>query len=187
MRDPTTPLAAALALGALTLVPWAADGGPSALGLVLAGTHAKWPHFAASLALAPLVAAALAALAFASLRFARHSSMALALCTTPVVARTSNTARRQLSTPCARSWGRSTSRQARPKILSCMPTWILLLRIQTAWCACLASGSLTASPRAAPKCMGRSLSARAPSHLPRLASDQTKTGTALADGGKIIR
>jgi len=79
MRDPTTPLAAALALGALTLVPWAADGGPSALGLVLAGTHAKWPHFAASLALAPLVAAALAALAFASLRFARLTAAAAAL------------------------------------------------------------------------------------------------------------
>jgi iron(III) transport system permease protein len=63
--DPTTTLVAAAAVAALLVLPWAADGGPSALGLALAGTHAKWPRFAATLALAPLIGAALATLALA--------------------------------------------------------------------------------------------------------------------------
>ena len=59
-RDLATPLIAALALAALSLVPWAASGGAPALGLI--ASRAKWPHYAAAIALGPLVVAALVAL-----------------------------------------------------------------------------------------------------------------------------
>ncbi|HEX6137041.1 MAG TPA: hypothetical protein VF059_05255, partial [Casimicrobiaceae bacterium] len=75
-RDLATPLTAAAALAALALLPWAADGGPTALGLVAAGTYAKWPHFAATLSLAPLLVAAAAAAALAWRGFAGATALA---------------------------------------------------------------------------------------------------------------
>ena len=56
-HERTTPLIAVVALAALALLPWGADGGATALGLIVA--QAKWPHYAAVVALGPLVAATL--------------------------------------------------------------------------------------------------------------------------------
>jgi iron(III) transport system permease protein len=75
-RDLTTPLIAALGLGALAAIPWAADGGSTALGLVL--SRARWPHYAATIALGPLFVAALAALVSAWLGAARLTALASA-------------------------------------------------------------------------------------------------------------
>ena len=54
-----TPLVAAIGLGALTLLPWGIDGGPSGLSLALAGAAPPWPAYPATLALGPLIVAAL--------------------------------------------------------------------------------------------------------------------------------
>ena len=77
-RDRATPAFAATALVALVLVPWAAGGGPSALGLALAGSTTQWPAFAATIALAPLIVAALAATVFAWLGRDRAAALASA-------------------------------------------------------------------------------------------------------------
>ena len=61
-RDPTTAIVAAVALVALGVIPWAATGGPSALGLLVAPD--RWPHYHAVLALGPLFIAALLTLGF---------------------------------------------------------------------------------------------------------------------------
>ena len=61
-RDRPTALIAAVAVIALAVVPWAASGGASALALAASG--AKWPHYAATLALGPLFLAAVATLIF---------------------------------------------------------------------------------------------------------------------------
>ena len=74
LRDLTTPLVAALGVAALAVAPWAADGGSSALGLVLSG--ARWPHYAAPIALGPLFVAALAALVGGWLGAARLTALA---------------------------------------------------------------------------------------------------------------
>src|SRR5689334_3282753 len=44
----------------MLLLPWSAEGGASALGLVLAGASGKWPAYAAAASLAPLIVAMLA-------------------------------------------------------------------------------------------------------------------------------
>lgn len=62
-RDRVTPLAAALALAALVILPWGQDGGGSALTLVLHGGVKGAFH--APFALAPLLVAVVAALAAA--------------------------------------------------------------------------------------------------------------------------
>jgi len=76
-RDRTTSLIAAIALVALAVVPWAADGGTPALGLII--SRAKWPHYAAALALGPLVAAAIVAIAGGLLRAHRVTAIAAGL------------------------------------------------------------------------------------------------------------
>ena len=76
IRDLTTTLIAAVGLGALAGIPWAADGGSAALGLVLA--RARWPHYAATIALGPLFVAGLAALVSAWLGAARFTALASA-------------------------------------------------------------------------------------------------------------
>jgi len=63
-RDSTAIVFAALAVVALVIVPWAADGGPTALNLAIGEAQGKWPRFAASLALGPLFAIAVALLWF---------------------------------------------------------------------------------------------------------------------------
>ena len=77
-RDLTTPLIAAVGLAALALLPWSADGGASALRLVVAGAAARWPHYTPATALGPVVLAAVAALAFAWRRDARMTALAAA-------------------------------------------------------------------------------------------------------------
>jgi iron(III) transport system permease protein len=72
-RDTPTALIAAVGLGALAVVPWSATGGNSALGLVLSG--AKWPHYAAVVALGPMFAAAIATLLFGWLGVARLTAL----------------------------------------------------------------------------------------------------------------
>ncbi len=42
-RDRATAVVAAFALLALAVVPWALDGGPSALARALAGASSLWP------------------------------------------------------------------------------------------------------------------------------------------------
>jgi iron(III) transport system permease protein len=61
-RDPTTAIVAAVAIVALCVIPWAASGGASALGLLVASD--AWPHYHAALALGPLFVAALLTLVF---------------------------------------------------------------------------------------------------------------------------
>ena len=61
-RDFSTPLFAALALAALALLPWAMDGGASALGLIAGQGAAKWPQYAPIASLVPVVIATLVAL-----------------------------------------------------------------------------------------------------------------------------
>src|SRR5690242_21831880 len=56
-HERTTPLIAVIALAALALLPWGAEVGATALGLIVA--QAKWPQFAAVAALGPLVGATL--------------------------------------------------------------------------------------------------------------------------------
>jgi iron(III) transport system permease protein len=77
-RDVTTPLIAALGLGALAFLPWSIDAGQSAFGLAVAGAQPKWPHYAAASALGPVLLAAAATLVFAWLRFARSTALAAA-------------------------------------------------------------------------------------------------------------
>ena len=75
LRDLATPLIAALGFGALAVIPWATDGGgASALGLVVAS--AKWPNYAAPIALGPLFVAALAMLAAGWVGAARMTVLA---------------------------------------------------------------------------------------------------------------
>jgi len=78
-RDRATPVVAIVALLALMLLPWAADGGPSALALAFTGTHPKWPAFAATVSLAPLLVAAVATLLFAWLSRDRATAIAAGL------------------------------------------------------------------------------------------------------------
>jgi iron(III) transport system permease protein len=73
-RDLPTAVIAAVCVLALAIVPWAAEGGASALGLIASG--AKWPHYAATLALAPLFAAAVATLLFGWLGSAKVTALA---------------------------------------------------------------------------------------------------------------
>jgi len=76
-RERTTPLIAAIALAALALLPWSADGGASAVGLIVA--QAKWPHYVAALALGPLMAATLVLVVAAWLGSTRTVAAAAAL------------------------------------------------------------------------------------------------------------
>ena len=75
-HERTTPLIAVVALAALALLPWGADGGATALGLIVA--QAKWPHYAAVVALGPLVAATLVLVAAAWLGWMRLAATAAA-------------------------------------------------------------------------------------------------------------
>jgi iron(III) transport system permease protein len=61
-RDLTTPLFAAIALAALALLPWAMDGGASALALVAGQGATKWPKYAPVASLLPVALAAAIAL-----------------------------------------------------------------------------------------------------------------------------
>src|SRR5690348_8278362 len=74
-RDSTTAVLAAVALAALALLPWAMDGGPSALRLAFA-VASKWPHYPAASALAPVIVASIATLAFAWLGLTRATVFA---------------------------------------------------------------------------------------------------------------
>ena len=74
LRDVPTAALAGAALAALAVVPWAASGGSSALALML--SNAKWPHYAAALALAPLLVAALATLIAGFAGLARATAVA---------------------------------------------------------------------------------------------------------------
>jgi iron(III) transport system permease protein len=76
-HDLTTALVAAAGLAALAMLPWAASGGSSALGLVFAA--AKWPHYAARVALGPVLLAAIATVVFAWIGIARGTVIAAAL------------------------------------------------------------------------------------------------------------
>jgi iron(III) transport system permease protein len=78
-RDLTTCGFAVLALAALAVLPWAMDGGASALGLVFGSMQGKWPHYTAATALGPIFLAAAAALAFAWLGTARMTALAAAV------------------------------------------------------------------------------------------------------------
>jgi iron(III) transport system permease protein len=78
-RDRTTPLIAAVALLALAFAPWGEGGTPSALSWALSGTHPKWPAFAATWSLGPLVIAAIAMLVLAWVGRDRATSIAAAL------------------------------------------------------------------------------------------------------------
>ena len=73
-RELATPLIAAIALAALAVVPWAADGGAPALGLIV--SRAKWPNYAAAIALGPLFVAALVALVGAWFKAHRLTTIA---------------------------------------------------------------------------------------------------------------
>ena len=75
-RDIVTSVSAAIALAALALLPWSADGGATAVGLI--ASAAKWPHYAALVALAPLLVAAIAALIFAWLGLDRLTALSAA-------------------------------------------------------------------------------------------------------------
>ncbi len=74
VRDTPTAIIAALTLVALAAIPWDANGGSPALGLVVSG--ATWPRYATSVALGPLFAAAIVALAAAGLGSARATAIA---------------------------------------------------------------------------------------------------------------
>ncbi|HSC23840.1 MAG TPA: iron ABC transporter permease [Casimicrobiaceae bacterium] len=78
-RDVTTTWFAAVALAALALLPWALDGGASALRLASGAAAAKWPHYSAALALSPVLVAALATLACAWLGLTRSTALAAAV------------------------------------------------------------------------------------------------------------
>ena len=73
-HDPVAALIAAVGIGALAAIPWSIDGGASALGLVVAG--AKWPRYAATIALGPLFVAAAVMLVAGWLRSARVAAFA---------------------------------------------------------------------------------------------------------------
>jgi iron(III) transport system permease protein len=77
--DLNATLVAAVGLGALLFLPWAATGGLSALRLALAGTASAWPRFAAALALLPLLFATAATLACAWLGAPRAMGLAAGL------------------------------------------------------------------------------------------------------------
>jgi iron(III) transport system permease protein len=76
-HERTTPLIAVIGLAALALLPWGADGGATAFGLIVA--QAKWPHYAAVAALGPLVAATLVLVVAAWLGWTRLAAAAAAL------------------------------------------------------------------------------------------------------------
>jgi iron(III) transport system permease protein len=78
-RDSTAMAVAAVGLGALFLLPWGADGGPTALGFAMTGSTAKWPRFAATTSLGPLLIAALAILACTWRDFSRGTAFVAAL------------------------------------------------------------------------------------------------------------
>ncbi|HWD36986.1 MAG TPA: iron ABC transporter permease [Casimicrobiaceae bacterium] len=75
-RDISTPLAAAIALAALALLPWAMEGGASALGLIAGQGAAKWPRYATVASLVPVVIATLVALVASWLGLARITAAA---------------------------------------------------------------------------------------------------------------
>ena len=75
-RDRTAPLFAALALAALALLPWAMDGGASAIGLIAGQGAARWPQYPATASLTPVLLAAAVALASSWLGFARVTATA---------------------------------------------------------------------------------------------------------------
>jgi len=75
-RDSTTAILAGVALAALVVLPWAMDGGPTALRLATSAVAAKWPHYSPASALAPVIVATIATLAFAWLGLTRWMSVA---------------------------------------------------------------------------------------------------------------
>ena len=77
----TTPLVAAAALIAVLLLPWSADGGPSALGLVLGNGAAKWPAYPAAASLLPVIIAAAALVVLAWLGLDRLTMIVAASAT----------------------------------------------------------------------------------------------------------
>ena len=74
-RDLTTTLFAALALAALLLLPWAMDGSASAIGIANGAGLAKWPRYAASAALVPVLLAVIATLASAWFGLTRFTAL----------------------------------------------------------------------------------------------------------------
>ena len=76
-RDLPSTLLAALALAALMLLPWAMDGGASAMRLAggAVSASARWPHYAASAALVPVLLGVIATLACAWFGIARLTAL----------------------------------------------------------------------------------------------------------------
>jgi iron(III) transport system permease protein len=76
-RDVPSTLLAALALAALMLLPWAMDGGASAMRLAgsAVSASARWPHYAASAALVPVLIGVIATLACAWFGIARLTAL----------------------------------------------------------------------------------------------------------------
>ena len=76
-RDVPTVLCAALALAALMLLPWGMDGGASAMRLAggAVSASAKWPHYAPSAALVPVLLGVIATLACAWFGIARLTAL----------------------------------------------------------------------------------------------------------------
>ena len=76
-RDLPSTLLAALALAALMLLPWAMDGGASAMRLAggAVSASARWPHYAASAALVPVLLGVIATLACAWFGLARLTAL----------------------------------------------------------------------------------------------------------------
>jgi iron(III) transport system permease protein len=77
-RDSIAMIVAGVGLSALLFLPWGAEGGPTALGLALAGSAAEWPRFAAISSLGPLVIAALAILGCTWRNLPRAAALAAA-------------------------------------------------------------------------------------------------------------
>jgi iron(III) transport system permease protein len=75
-RDRTTPLIAALALLALSLLAWGPPGTRPALSWAFTGADAKWPAFNGALAFIPVLVASVAAVAFGWLGRDRPASIA---------------------------------------------------------------------------------------------------------------
>jgi len=76
-RDVPSVLCAALALAALMLLPWGMDGGASAMRLAgsAVSASARWPHYAASAALVPVLIGVIATLACAWFGIARFTAL----------------------------------------------------------------------------------------------------------------
>src|SRR5690349_2461636 len=73
-HDPVAALIAVAGIVALAVIPWSLDGGSSALTLIVSG--AKWPRYAASVALGPLFVAAIVMLVAGFLRSPRIAALA---------------------------------------------------------------------------------------------------------------